>query len=122
MNKKDHYIKFELGISCFSSCKCYYVLFNLEDWENIIHYGNLFASIGKKTYFLALGTIPVTGVGFIGRKNTGYHPLSFVVGAIYDIVVSQVCVCTIILSITNLKLIDFLWLFLFTELNEFTRC
>ena len=70
MNKKDHCIKFELGISCFSSCKCYYVLFNLEDWENIIHYGNLFASIGKKTYFLALGTIPVTGVSFIGRKNT----------------------------------------------------
>ena len=26
-------------------------------------FGNLFASIGKKTYFLDLGTIPVTGVG-----------------------------------------------------------
>ena len=52
---------------------CYYVLFNLEDWENIIHFGNLFASIGKKTYFLALGTIPVTGVGFIGRKITAFQ-------------------------------------------------
>ena len=47
------------------------MLFNLENWENIIHFGNLFASIGKKTYFLALGTIPVTGVGFVGRKITG---------------------------------------------------
>ena len=46
------------------------MLFNLEDWENIIHFGNLFASIGKKTYFLALGTTPVTGVGFIARKIT----------------------------------------------------
>ena len=27
------------------------------------------ASIGKKTYFFALGTIPETGVGFIGRKS-----------------------------------------------------
>ena len=43
---------------------------NLEDWENIIHFGTLFASIGKKTYFLALGTTPVTGVGFTGRKIT----------------------------------------------------
>ena len=44
------------------------MLSNFEDWENTI--GNFFASIGKKTYFLALGTIPVTGVGFIARKNT----------------------------------------------------
>ena len=29
------------------------------------------ASIGKKTYFFALGTIPETGVGFIGKKITG---------------------------------------------------
>ena len=50
----------------------YYALFNLEDWENIIHFGNLFASIGKKTYFLALGTIPVTGVSSIARKITGH--------------------------------------------------
>ena len=28
------------------------------------------ASVGKKRYFLALGTIPKTGVGFIGRKIT----------------------------------------------------
>ena len=45
------------------------MLFNLKDWENI-HFGNLFASIGEKTYVLALGTIPVTGVGFIVRKIT----------------------------------------------------
>ena len=47
------------------------MVFDLEDCENIIHFANLFASIGKKTYFLALGMIPVTGVGFIGRKITG---------------------------------------------------
>ena len=46
------------------------MLFNLEDLENIIHFGNLFASIGKKTYFLALGTIPETGIGFIARKKS----------------------------------------------------
>ena len=46
------------------------MLSNFEDWESIIHFGNFFASIGKKTYFLALGTIPVTGVGFIARKIT----------------------------------------------------
>ena len=46
------------------------MLSNFEDWENIIHFGNFFASIGKKTYLLALGTIPVTGVGFIARKIT----------------------------------------------------
>ena len=46
------------------------MLSNFEDWENIIHFGNFFASVGKKTYFLALGTIPVTGVGFIARKIT----------------------------------------------------
>ena len=46
------------------------MLSNFEDWENIIHFGNFFASIGKKTYFLALGTIPVTGVGLIARKIT----------------------------------------------------
>ena len=31
---------------------------------------DLLALIGKKTYFLAFGTIPVTGVGFIARKIT----------------------------------------------------
>ena len=47
------------------------MLSNFEDWENIIHCGIFFASFGgKKTYFLALGTIPVTGVGFIARKIT----------------------------------------------------
>ena len=43
---------------------------NFEDWENIIHFGNFFGSIGKKTYFLALGTTPVKGVGFIAGKIT----------------------------------------------------
>ena len=32
--------------------------------------GIFLALIGKKRYFLALGTIPVNGVGFIGRKIT----------------------------------------------------
>ena len=41
---------------------------NFEDWENIIHFGIFFGSIGKKTYFLALGTTPVKGVGFIAGK------------------------------------------------------
>ena len=31
--------------------------------------------LGKKTYFLALGTIPVIGVGFIGRKITEMVPI-----------------------------------------------
>ena len=48
--------------------------FNIEDWENIIHFGNLFASVGKK-YFLALGTIPETGVSFIAKKSLILHPL-----------------------------------------------
>ena len=45
---------------------------NFEDWENIhvTHFGNFFGSIGKKTYFLALGTTPVKGVGFIVGKIT----------------------------------------------------
>ena len=46
------------------------MLSNFEDLENIIHFGNFFASIGEKTYFLALETIPLTGVGFIARKIT----------------------------------------------------
>ena len=33
-------------------------------------FGNFFCSIGKKTYFLALGTTPVKGVGFIAGKIT----------------------------------------------------
>ena len=43
---------------------------NFEDWENIIHFGKFFGSIGKKTYFLALGTTPVKGVCFIAGKIT----------------------------------------------------
>ena len=43
---------------------------HFEDWENIIHFWNCFGSIGKKTYFLALGTTPVKGVGFIAGKIT----------------------------------------------------
>ena len=63
--------KFKLAIDCFSWCKCFYVMSNFEDWENITHFGNLFGSIGKKTYFLALGTTPVKGVGYIAGKITG---------------------------------------------------
>ena len=69
-NNTDHYIKFKLEIGCFSWCKCFYVLSNFEDWENIIHFGIFFGSIGKKTYFLALGKTPVKGVGFIAGKIT----------------------------------------------------
>ena len=47
------------------------MLSDFEDWENIIHFGNYFGSIGKKTYFLALGTTPVKGVCFIEGKITG---------------------------------------------------
>ena len=43
---------------------------NFEDWENIIHFGNFFVSIDKKTYFLALGTTPIKGVGFLAGKIT----------------------------------------------------
>ena len=74
---KDHYIKFKLAIGCFSWCKCFYVMSNFEDWENIIHFGNFFGSIGKKTYFLALGTTPVKGVGFIAGKITGPYKSVF---------------------------------------------
>ena len=35
--------------------------------------GIFLALIGKKRYFLALGTIPVNGVGFIGRKITAFE-------------------------------------------------
>ena len=45
-----------------------------EDWENIIYFGNFFGSIGKKTYFLALGTTPVKGVGFIAGIITELTP------------------------------------------------
>ena len=61
----------KLAICCFSWCKCFYVMSDFEDWENIIHFGNFFASIGKKTYILALGTTPVKGVCFIEGKITG---------------------------------------------------
>ena len=67
MSNKDirHYIKFKLAIGCLSWCKCFYMMSDFEDWENIIHFGNFFwfnweknilfgfGSIGKKTYFLA---------------------------------------------------------------------
>ena len=75
-NNKDHCIKFKLEIGCFSWCKCFYVLSNFEDWESIIHFGIFFGSIGKKTYFLALGTTPVKGVGFIAGKITGLRTLA----------------------------------------------
>ena len=39
-------------------------------WEIATHFGNFSFSNWDKRYFLALGTIPVNGVGFIGRKIT----------------------------------------------------
>ena len=46
---------------CCSTLKIGKILFIL---------GIYLLQLGKKTYFLALGTIPVTGVGFIARKIT----------------------------------------------------
>ena len=57
----DHYIKFKLGISCFS-----YVLYI----GKILFILGIYLLHRQITYFLALGTIPVTGVGFIARKIT----------------------------------------------------
>ena len=53
-----------------------YVMSIFEDWENIIHFGNFFGSIEKKTYFLAFGTTPVKGVGFIAGKITDLSSLT----------------------------------------------
>ena len=39
--------------------------------------GIFLALIGKKRYFLALGMIPVNGVGFIGRKITECDDFDF---------------------------------------------
>ena len=74
-SNKDHYIKFKLAIGCFSWCKCFYMMSNFVDWDIIIHFGNFFGSIGKKTYFLALGTTPVKGVGFIAGKITDIYAI-----------------------------------------------
>ena len=35
-----------------------YVLFNFEDWENIIHFGIFFASIGKRKCLEIRARIP----------------------------------------------------------------
>ena len=47
-----------------------YVLSNFDDLENSIHFGIFLLQLGEKTYFLTLGMITVTGVGFIGKKIT----------------------------------------------------
>ena len=47
-----------------------YVLSNLDNLENSIHFGIFLLQLGKKTYFLTFGTITVTGVGFIEKKIT----------------------------------------------------
>ena len=54
-----------------------------------------------------------------------HHPLWIVVGAIFNnymVVVSQACDCTIIFGITNFySLLIFVWLFLYTEVNDFNK-
>ena len=45
------------------------MLFNLEDWEILFILGVYLLQLGKKTYFLAFGTISETGVRFCGEKN-----------------------------------------------------
>ena len=40
----------------------------------LLIFGIYLLQLGKKHTFLALGTIPVTGVGFIARKITGIPP------------------------------------------------
>ena len=48
-----------------------------EDWENIIYFGIFWGFNWEKKYFLALGTTPVKGVGFIaGGKITVTQKLS----------------------------------------------
>ena len=72
-SNKDHHIKFKLALGCFSWCKCFYMMSNFVNWENIIHFGNFFwFNWEKNTYFLALGRTPVKGVGFIAGKITAY--------------------------------------------------
>ena len=68
-NNKDHYIKFKLGIGCFSWCKCFYVMSNFEDWENIIHFGNFFCSIGEKNILFGFGNDSLKGSRFYSGKN-----------------------------------------------------
>ena len=46
------------------------VLLTLKIGKILFMLGFFLLQLGKKTYFLALGTIPVTGVGFIAIKIT----------------------------------------------------
>ena len=68
-SNKDHYIKFKLAIGCFSWCKCFYVMSDFEDWENIIHFGNFFGSIGKKNILFGFGNDSRKGSLFYSGKN-----------------------------------------------------
>ena len=45
------------------------MLFNLEDWENSIHFGNLFASIGKKNILFGFGNENLNRSRFYREKN-----------------------------------------------------
>ena len=42
----------------------------LKIWKILFILGFVFSSIGEKTYFLALGMIPIKGVCFTARKVT----------------------------------------------------
>ena len=74
-NNKEHCIKFMLGISCFSRCKCFYVLANFENWENIIHFWIFFALIGKKTYFFGFVNDTRNRSRFYSEKNHFKHKI-----------------------------------------------
>ena len=69
-NNKDHYIKFKLEIGCFSWCKCFYVLSNFEDWENVIHFGIFFLFNWEKNILFGFGNDSREGSRFnIGTNH-----------------------------------------------------
>ena len=45
------------------------MLLNLEDWENIIHFENLFASIGEKNILFGFGNDTCNRSRFYREKN-----------------------------------------------------
>ena len=91
---------------------------NFVDWENIIHFGNIFGSIGKKTYFLALGTTPIKGVGFIAGKITDAYMYFNIFQPLVCKMVTRLLTPSIILAGRALlvkmliTLSDFIWIFL----------
>ena len=82
MNKKADYIKFKLGIFLFLM----QVLLCAVQPSRLGKYYSFWEFIcfnWEKTYFLALGTIPVTGVGIIVRKITDNAYMTYVYVHLY---------------------------------------